>query len=575
MPRKATGSVYESRGVWYAKVTLGPRKRPTLALPTVKTMPEALERASLIADAVRRLRRAGRSDMFAALLEQLANASGVRLVAILKVVDGLLEGREEKALAAPLEVGASFADLANRWISGELHQAHPAHVRACDHEKNGNAARLRKWSLPIVGDVPLKAFTLDHAEEVMRRPPKRSRRHVAAVLMRVLALAVYPARIIERSPTPRGWLPKSGTPRVGTYLYPEEDAALLGCSSTPLGFRVLFGFLAREGMRASEAANLLRTDLDLGRGSIRLDINKTDDPRMWAMDPGVVEGLRRWLRIAPESEYVFPSAGVPRSVTAKAPPKRRSRSKKPGGSTRTQRGERLKVRDLAAQLRHALHAAKVERQAIFEGNEVRMRLRAHDLRATFITLALAADRTEQWVSDRTGHKSSLMIQRYRRAARTAAELGLGPLRPLFEAIPELAAISPEGPSNRPQSSAPLGPSGGGENGATKVLENTVVRRAGLEPACLSALEPKASPDVSARVQASPNSADRPSARHGSTRLADVSDASRTIQRRRETALGQALDDGISAALKGEREAFDEALERAAAAHRAEREGGAS
>jgi hypothetical protein len=41
--------------------------------------------------------------------------------------------------------------------------------------------------------------------------------------------------------------------------------------------------------------------------------------------------------------------------------------------------------------------------------------------------------------DRTGHKSSLMINRYRRAARAAAELHLVDLKPLNEAIPELAA----------------------------------------------------------------------------------------------------------------------------------------
>ena len=42
-----------------------------------------------------------------------------------------------------------------------------------------------------------------------------------------------------------------------------------------------------------------------------------------------------------------------------------------------------------------------------------------------------------WVADRTGHHSSQMIYRYRRVARTLAELNVGPLTPLVEAIPEL------------------------------------------------------------------------------------------------------------------------------------------
>jgi integrase len=63
-----------------------------------------------------------------------------------------------------------------------------------------------------------------------------------------------------------------------------------------------------------------------------------------------------------------------------------------------------------------------------------MALRAHDLRASFVTIALANGKTETWVADRTGHRSSQMIARYRRQARTAAELGLGAWTPLDAAI---------------------------------------------------------------------------------------------------------------------------------------------
>jgi integrase len=51
----------------------------------------------------------------------------------------------------------------------------------------------------------------------------------------------------------------------------------------------------------------------------------------------------------------------------------------------------------------------------------------HDSRATFITIALANGKTEQWVTDRTGHKSSQMVARYAGQARTFVELGLGTL----------------------------------------------------------------------------------------------------------------------------------------------------
>jgi hypothetical protein len=46
----------------------------------------------------------------------------------------------------------------------------------------------------------------------------------------------------------------------------------------------------------------------------------------------------------------------------------------------------------------------------------------------------SASHKEAWVADRTGHRSSQMINRYRRPARQASELQLGELTPLDEAL---------------------------------------------------------------------------------------------------------------------------------------------
>ena len=97
----------------------------------------------------------------------------------------------------------------------------------------------------------------------------------------------------------------------------------------------------------------------------------------------------------------------------------------------------LDVEHLADLVRDALQAAGVERPALFKRTKNRLRFRAHDLRGTFVTLALANGKTETWVADRTGHKSSQMIARYRQAAREASELDLGWLAPLDTAIREL------------------------------------------------------------------------------------------------------------------------------------------
>ena|GEM_PF-726191 len=189
------------------------------------------------------------------------------------------------------------------------------------------------------------------------------------------------------------------------WLYPEEEAKLLGHVKTPLERRALWGFLAREGLRLGEALALTWEDLDLERGALTLDKNKTDDPRAWALDSSVTRALAAYkgLRKPKPDDIVFQSIETPK---------------------------------LAKALRADLKAAGVNRAELSKKSESRLALRVHDLRGTFVTLALASGRTETWVADRTGHKSSIMINTYRRAARSAAELGVGTLVPLDQAIPE-------------------------------------------------------------------------------------------------------------------------------------------
>jgi hypothetical protein len=98
-------------------------------------------------------------------------------------------------------------------------------------------------------------------------------------------------------------------------------------------------------------------------------------------------------------------------------------------------GRPLKLR--ADDFRDDLKRAGVVRTQLFERNEARRPIRVHDLRATFVTLSLASGKSETWVADRTGHRSSEMINRYRSSARTHEELALGNVKPLVEAIPEL------------------------------------------------------------------------------------------------------------------------------------------
>ena len=64
------------------------------------------------------------------------------------------------------------------------------------------------------------------------------------------------------------------------------------CKAIPVARRLLWGTLAREGMRLGEAQGLTWDDVDLKRGAVKLDRNKTDDARSWALNQGVVAALR-------------------------------------------------------------------------------------------------------------------------------------------------------------------------------------------------------------------------------------------------------------------------------------------
>lgn len=322
-----------------------------------------------------------------------------------------------------LNARITFEDFGRLWTSGELARRYPDHVKT-KATANDDESRLKTYVYPHIGSEPVCAFEgrngLDLVERVVIGLPPvgptfraASRRQILQAVHRVLSLAVYPARLISANPLPRGFLPKASGERAKSYLYPDEDARLMEYREAPLQERLLYGILAREGLRVSELLDLTWRDVDLTRGVLTLDENKTDEPRAWAMDPGVVMALRLWR------ERFVPRVPQSRPILADS------------------RWRRIDRYGIAERLRMYLRAAGVTRPQLFESSENRIALRAHDLRATFVTISLALGKSEAWITDRTGHKSSQMIYRYKRAARTHTELALGALRPLHEAIPEL------------------------------------------------------------------------------------------------------------------------------------------
>jgi len=92
---------------------------------------------------------------------------------------------------------------------------------------------------------------------------------------------------------------------------------------------------------------------------------------------------------------------------------------------------------MAESLRAHRKEAGIRRPELFESSDTRIHMRAHDLRGTFVTLSLANGRSETWVADHTGHRSSTMINTYRRTARHAQ--GAGPRR--------VASLAPRHPGS--------------------------------------------------------------------------------------------------------------------------------
>jgi integrase len=286
-------------------------------------------------------------------------------------------------------------------------------------------SRLKGHVYPIIGETRVRDVTLADVERVMasltgKRPTQRklsalTRRTIALTLNRLFSIAVYPLKIIASHPIPKGLVPKAGKRRAMAYLYPDEDAKLMAHAPIPLAERAFWGFLCREGCRVSEALAMRWTDLDLERGIVRLDKNKTDDPRAWALSPGVAAALKS-LRPKPAEGLVFPQPADPLS--------------------------------LATDLRARLVEAGVKRPELHTATAERMALRAHDLRGSFVTVAFANGRSESWVADRTGHRSSQMLARYKRQARLAEETKLGDWTPLDVALGLAKRSTPPGAPKR-------------------------------------------------------------------------------------------------------------------------------
>jgi integrase len=359
----------------------------------------------------------------------------------------------QTAPAAPAGQPRTFSDIVELWLSGEIARRFPD-VAKVKGESSVAADRYcySKVIHPLIGQMPIRDITLPDAERVkaaVAHLKPSSRRKYETIVRMCLDFAVYPLRLLEASPIPRkGFVARAGKPPEFQFLYPEEEAQLVSDEQHALVERAWLAFAFRNGCRASEVASARWGQVDFRRGGFTLFINKTDAPRMWKLEEDVLEALRAYREALPDGGDDAPMF--------------------PGAFPEVSFGNG------ALRFRRMLLASGVTRESLHTPTGNLSRIRLHDTRATFATLALATGRSEQWVMNRTGHTTSAMLARYSRRARSARDFELGWFKPMTEVLRANSGVT--APSQERATGGGSVGSGGGE--LCSVAEQTPGQKAG-------------------------------------------------------------------------------------------------
>ena len=321
----------------------------------------------------------------------------------------LAEAQQQSAAPdAPAKpVAYTFGQVSDLWLNGDLTRQYPHKVPAVDpHTAKKYRGRIAAMS-KVLGRVALADVTEDLADQAIAALPAdmadTTRAQHQSLIRRVMSIAVKIGRI-KTSPIPRGWCGSVKSKRTNSFLYPPEDEQLLACQAIEFAYRLLWGFLAREGCRLDEALDATWAQVDLVRGAFRIDKHKsrkkTGKSRHWVMEPGTTRALK-WVffelqRQGKAKPHMRVFAGL----------------------------ENLNERTAAALLRDEhLKLAGIDRPELFEDNAERMWFHVHSLRWTFVTLALANKRSEHEIMSKTGHATSAQLQDYDAGASLVRVMG--------------------------------------------------------------------------------------------------------------------------------------------------------
>lgn len=330
---------------------------------------------------------------------------------------------EAAAVSPPAVASApfTFAAVVELWTSGKLYELDPDRVKPQNERSRRQTVGYLAPFLPVLGSKAFPEITDALIQQAKARIPKGldpdSRRLYLSRLRSVFRYAVKPLKLIATVPEEIADLPRVKKRNLFWFLYPDEEARLLGCTAIPLAYRVLYGWLSRNGGRITETSKLDHGHLDLERGRVRIEASwaKTGRARFWDLEEDVLLAMRAWsvLDGSPTGE-----ARVFHVPTRKS----------------------FSPWTVLDRLHSDLLLAGIDRAELHVTTRGSRRLRSHDFRTGFCTLARRRGMPDTWIMDRSGHESVAQLEQYTKLARHADEQGL-PVwwASMHEAIPELRA----------------------------------------------------------------------------------------------------------------------------------------
>lgn len=307
----------------------------------------------------------------------------------------------------------TWGQLARAWCSQELARLYPGAGYAKKSAEGTDEPRV-EFLCKYIEHVPLAAFCDDDYWRAMRPARERCKttstfKAYAQVLRRVIKIAVelkccpvWPLSAVCKLPK----VAKGEAPEF-PFLYPEEFCRLMRCALIPIQYRVLWGFIIREGLRISEAYRIRwehLAQLENGRWVLNVPATKTGRALMFVLNRGTGEVLSAFKLLRPELSGPFAWLSA------------------------------TNLKKAAIQLRTHVEQSGTTRERLLSTDGRLRRLREHDLRSTFVTWCKLAGVDNETIAQHTGHESSTMIARYNRSKATLEHLGLAPYLPLDQAM---------------------------------------------------------------------------------------------------------------------------------------------